>query len=126
MLCAREGWSEPGMTILVVDDNVEFLRALELSLSARGVEITGMSDTAATLEFAEKNDIQLAVSDYFMPGMNGPDLLSAIRKIQPDCQLLLMSSYPVRHRSLSGTSVPFIQKSELPGFIRKKFSCLRI
>jgi DNA-binding NtrC family response regulator len=114
------------MAILVVDDNEHFLRALELSLSARGVEITGMSDIAATLEFVEENDVRLAVSDYFMPGMNGPDLLSEIGKIRPDCQLLLTSSYPVRHRSLSGPGVPFIQKSELPGFIRKKFCYLRV
>ena len=88
--------------ILIVDDDESILKALRrlLSLTPCTVgEVTCklvvdiFSSPEAALEKARHTAYDLVLSDYRMPGMNGVQLLKALREIQPDAARLILSGY---------------------------------
>lgn len=58
-------------------------------------------------------EIDLVVTDFAMPGMNGVDLLREVARVRPTARALLMSGggvdEAIRHRILAG-EIPFIAK----------------
>lgn len=66
--------------ILVVDDDKDILRALSIYLFAEGYEPLAAASGNEALALVEKNDVQLAVVDVMMPGMDGLTLTSKLRE----------------------------------------------
>lgn len=76
-------------TILAVDDEPNMRRLLEISLRQAGYKPLLASDGKAALEIIKDHHVDLVVSDFHMPGMNGLELLKAIRQ-QSDVLPLIM------------------------------------
>ena len=66
-------------TILIADDEPAVTTPLEAVLSADGYTIVVVSDGLAALERLEQDDIALVLTDLKMPGLDGMQLLEAIR-----------------------------------------------
>jgi len=75
--------------ILLVDDDVLILQALSRILEAEGYEIVAHDDPLAALK--EKEYVAV-ITDFMMPGMNGIELLSAIRKSNPQAVRVLLTA----------------------------------
>jgi len=101
--------------LLLVDDEkvvVDLLRTLIL-VEKRDYEILTAKDAASALEVFRKNPVDLAVIDLRLPGMNGLDLLAALRKIKPGLPAILMSAYSdesLAARARSGVALGFFPK----------------
>ena len=67
-------------TILAVDDEPNMRRLLEISLRQAGYKPLLANDGKAALEIIQAHHVDLVVSDFHMPGMNGLELLKAIRQ----------------------------------------------
>ena len=67
------------MRILLADDDPQILRALRITLSARGYEVTTASDGRAALDAAAKVHPELVVLDLGMPGLTGIEVIEALR-----------------------------------------------
>lgn len=67
------------MRILVVDDNSNSLQSLCLVLKDLGHEPSGMEDPIRALEAARKHFFPLIITDIRMPGMDGLELLTALK-----------------------------------------------
>ena len=67
------------MKILVADDDPQMLRALRITLSARGYEVVTASDGTAALDAAIASHPDVAVLDLGMPGLTGIEVIEAIR-----------------------------------------------
>jgi two-component system KDP operon response regulator KdpE len=65
--------------VLIVDDEVPFLRALSLSLRARGYDVDLAETGEAGLELAAMAQPDVIVLDLGLPGMSGLDVLRALR-----------------------------------------------
>lgn len=65
-------------TILLVDDNLEFLDFLEEALSS-SYRILRATGGAEALDIIGKEDVDLVISDVMMPNMNGLELCRAIK-----------------------------------------------
>lgn len=67
------------MNILVVDDAAEIRAYLKGVLSARPHVIFEASDGSSACELIERNRIDIVLTDWMMPGMNGIELIEWIR-----------------------------------------------
>ncbi|MEJ2589265.1 MAG: sigma-54 dependent transcriptional regulator [Deltaproteobacteria bacterium] len=80
-------------TILIVDDEKNYLVVLEALLSGEGYEIITSEAAAGALETLREADIDLVITDMKMPGMNGMALLEACKKAKPDIPVIMMTAY---------------------------------
>ena len=67
------------MKILIADDDPQILRALRITLSARGYEIVTASDGKEALRLAVDKHPDLIVLDLGMPGLTGIEVIEGVR-----------------------------------------------
>lgn len=88
--------------ILLLDDEENILKALRRVLTGTPCVYDGMeyklkvetfTSPQAALDYAAGNPVDLVLSDYRMPAMDGVSFLKAFREIQPGAARLILSGY---------------------------------
>ena len=79
MAADPSGRPEGGARILLVDDEVSALEVLALILRGEGMHVTCAPDTRQALARLDEARPDLLVADFMMPGMNGAELVKAVR-----------------------------------------------
>ncbi len=67
------------MKVLVADDDAQMLRAVRITLAARGYDVVTASDGTAALDAAISSHPDLVVLDLGMPGLTGIEVIEALR-----------------------------------------------
>jgi two-component system KDP operon response regulator KdpE len=67
------------MKILIADDDAQILRALRITLTARGYDVITAPDGRTALNAAIEHHPDLLVLDLGMPGLTGIEVIEAIR-----------------------------------------------
>lgn len=67
-------------TVLVVDDEPQLLRALQVNLRAEGYTVLTALDGTTALQHASGSHPDLIVLDLGLPDINGVDVITAIRR----------------------------------------------
>ncbi len=80
-------------TILIVDDEKNYLIVLEALLGPEGYEIVTSTSGRDAIEIVRNSDLDLVISDLKMPGMTGMELLEACKKIEPELPFIIMTAY---------------------------------
>ncbi len=80
-------------TILIVDDEKNYLVVLEALLGPEGYEILTATDARDAVRLIRESDLDLVITDMKMPGTTGMDLLEASKKIKPDLPVIMMTAY---------------------------------
>jgi CheY-like chemotaxis protein len=86
------------LTLLVVDDQALFRRALEDRLRAEGFTVLGAENGREALDLLERSATPcLVLLDVVMPVMNGVEFLHALerRRDADDVRVVLVSAYAV-------------------------------
>lgn len=83
-----------GLLILVADDDILTLKRVEKLLSNGSDRVIFAENGRQALELAIQHKPHLLISDWRMPGMNGPELCRAIREIRAisQCYILMLTS----------------------------------
>jgi len=86
---------EPGGKVLLVDDLDVFRNMAEAMLKRLGFEVLAASGGAEAVNLLRENPdrIRYVITDLGMPGMDGWETLTALRKIRPDIPVILVSGY---------------------------------
>ena len=84
-----------GRRILVVDDDVAILEALEVLLGSR-YDVLVASDGQQALRLIRDRDVDLVVSDVLMPLVAGEELVEAARRSGVRIPVILMSGHRER------------------------------
>ena len=79
--------------ILVVDDDPGMLDTLMDVLSATGYETSVAASGNAALEMAQAGRFDLVLMDIQMPGLNGVQVLHALRVLDPTIVVIMMTAY---------------------------------
>ncbi len=82
-----------GYSILVVDDQEETLISSKLLLEREGHRVFTAIGGREALSLIREEQFDLIIVDYFMPQMNGEELVRAIRNINSDVQIILQTGY---------------------------------
>lgn len=81
-----------GKKVLVVDDDMEIRRSMIFDLKRRGCIIFEAECGIDALAIAQKNSIDIIVSDVRMPNGDGVELLKKIREISPDIPIVFLAT----------------------------------
>jgi CheY-like chemotaxis protein len=80
--------------VLLVDDDVLIAMVTSGMLEDLGHEvIEANSGDAALAALRAGQDVDLMITDFAMPGMNGAQLAEAARRLRPDLPILLATGY---------------------------------
>jgi diguanylate cyclase (GGDEF)-like protein len=82
-----------GKTILLVDDNLEYLEATALVLEREGHVVLTAESGPAALGILRVTEVDLLLLDFFMPGMTGEEVLLELRKFNRHLQVILQTGY---------------------------------
>ena len=80
-------------TILIVDDEKNYLVVLEALLGPEGYEIMTSEKAQEALRLIQEADVDLVLTDMKMPGMSGMELLEETKKIKPEVPVIMMTAY---------------------------------
>ena len=76
--------------VLVVDDEIEIVRALQRSLTGHGYEVLIAGKGEQALEIIEQSSPDLMLLDLALPGMSGLEVCQQVRK-QSDLPIIVIS-----------------------------------
>ncbi|HEX3951375.1 MAG TPA: sigma-54 dependent transcriptional regulator [Steroidobacteraceae bacterium] len=79
--------------VLVVEDDAALREALIDTLRAAGITALAAAEAQGALQLLASQDIGLVISDVHMPGANGYELLSSIKRMRPYMPVVLMTAY---------------------------------
>ena len=82
-------------SILLVDDDVELLKALTKVLEKAEYEVVPHADARSAMEFVNstKKRFDLVITDVFMPGIRGIEFLSAIKAAFPPVPVIVVTAF---------------------------------
>jgi two-component system response regulator HydG len=83
----------PDTTILVVDDDEPNRVTLDRILGREGYGVVHAASGREALEAMRARSVDLVLTDLKMPGMSGIDLLKAVRTLDPDVEIVVMTAY---------------------------------
>ncbi len=84
--------SEPLSRVLIVDDEIFFLEAIDEILTEAGFETVRAVDGESALEQASDASIGVVVLDVRLPDMDGIQVLACIREMRPDLSVIMLSA----------------------------------
>jgi CheY-like chemotaxis protein len=90
------GGTSQGGRVLLVDDELSSAEVLGLILAGEDFQVTLAADARQALARLHEAAPDILVVDFMMPGMNGADLVKAIRTIPPyeNVPVVLISGAP--------------------------------
>ena len=97
--------------VLVVDDERPVRKLMAVLAAMDGYEVLQAKSGAEALEIAENKHFDLVVSDVMMPGMSGPELVTALRERGLVDHWLLVSGFA---GDLGDCDVPLMAKPFTP------------
>src|ERR1043166_7614599 len=82
-------------TVLVVDDEPDILTSMAAFLAVfLGWRVETADSGSKALQVLSSRAIDVVVTDYRMPGMDGLELLSRVRRKAPRVPVLVVTAYP--------------------------------
>jgi len=79
--------------ILIVDDEEQMRELLTKVLEKNGYQVTAAGDGTQALALLEKEPVDLVVTDVRMPGLGGMEALKAIKELNPDIVVIIMTAF---------------------------------
>jgi len=80
----------PKKIILCVDDNEQELSVLKFMLSTNGYRVVSASNGRDAIDLFADHAVDLVLSDYAMPQMNGDQLVNRLKQIASHVPMILL------------------------------------
>jgi len=80
-------------SILLVDDDLEFRKAMKKMFEKSGYDVTVAADGREALEMLSQETFDLIISDLRMPNLNGLELMEEIKRKKVDTPVIFITAY---------------------------------
>ena len=103
-------------TILLVDDEKMVLASIDSFLNLEtNYNVVTFTSAKQALEYVKKNSIDLVISDYVMPEMDGITFLANVREINPEIPRIILTGYADKENAIKAINeVGLFQYIEKP------------
>jgi DNA-binding NtrC family response regulator len=105
-------------TVLLVDDEAEFVEALAERLEARGLSVATAENGTAALAKAKEKAFDAVLLDMAMPGLDGIDTLKGLLAINPDLQVILLTGRATLRQAVEAMKLGAMDLLEKPADIQ--------
>ncbi|HEY4744204.1 MAG TPA: response regulator [Desulfuromonadaceae bacterium] len=78
--------------ILVVDDDIHYLRLFSMCLEYEGFDVCAASGGNEALEMLEQETFRMMITDFNMPEINGVELASKVREQCSDMRVVIVTA----------------------------------
>jgi DNA-binding NtrC family response regulator len=85
--------SREKQSILVVEDEAKLRRLVELQLAEEDFIARSAPDAETALQMLSKDSFDLIVTDFKLPGMTGLEFLHAVKNINSNVPVIMMTAY---------------------------------
>ncbi len=80
--------------ILIIDDEPDMLKLLSMILREKtAYDITTTNNPVEAIELAKQGGFDLVISDLKMPGLNGMEIIDAVKKIDEDIPVIIITAF---------------------------------
>ena len=94
--------AEAKHSVVIVDDEEMIVTSLRaLLMLETDHEVHGFTDPLEAAKFLESNQVDVCVSDYLMPGMNGLQLLCRAKELQPEASRVLLTGHSDKQSAIA-------------------------
>ena len=97
----QESFEYP-ISVVLVDDDLDFLEASRLNLEREGFRVHVANNGSEGLDIVQQWRIDVAVVDLIMSSMDGMELLMKIKKIQPLIEVILLTGFASVQTAMQG------------------------
>ncbi len=80
-------------TLVTIDDEAEFTKAIEHFFSARGFQVRTALTGPSGLALVESCNPEVVLVDLKLPGMDGDQILQQIRRTHPKTRVIVITAY---------------------------------
>lgn len=80
-------------TVVAIDDEAEFTKAIGQFLGARGYEVHVALTGTSGLELVDRYKPEVVLVDFKLPGMDGDEVLTRIRRTHPKTKVIVITAY---------------------------------
>ena len=94
-----------GERILVVEDDPNILRGLDLNLAMEGYKVRTAADGEEGLRIARTERPDLLIVDVMLPRLGGLELIRELRKEDPDMPILILSAKGQEQDKVAGLAL---------------------
>jgi len=103
-------------TIVIVDDEEMVLTSINSFLSLETTyTVKTFTSAKEALVYIEKGPVDLVVSDYLMPEMDGISFLAAVRDLRPEVPRIILTGYADKENAIKAiNNVGLFQYIEKP------------
>ena len=81
------------INLLIVDDEAQFLHSIGRSLEMRDFKVLTAARGDEALELARIEEVDIALVDLKMPGMDGQQTLEALKKEHPWMEIVILTGH---------------------------------
>ncbi len=106
--------------VLLVDDDVDVTDMIRLRLARESIPCDTAASAEAALEMMRQNLYQVVVADIHMPGMNGVQLVAALKQISPLVQVIMLTADASVGRLIEAMdrgAIDFFAKGDFPQMV---------
>src|SRR6478672_4070353 len=83
----------PGLSVLVIDDEVAMREVLSLRIAGWGHEARTAGDAVAAVQELDRRRPDIVLCDLVLPGMNGMDLLRHIKEQDDTLPVVMITAH---------------------------------
>ncbi len=80
-------------SVLVVDDEEDFVDTLVKRLTRRGLDCIGVYSGRKGIEICSKRDFDVVLLDMILDDMKGNEVLRELKKMNPETQVVILSGH---------------------------------
>lgn len=108
--------SDDTQTIVVVDDEDMVLTSIDSFLNLESdYRVVTFTSAQKALKYIKDHEVDLVISDYLMPEMDGIDFLGNVRSIKPEIPRIILTGYADKENAIKAINeVGLFQYIEKP------------